>query len=120
MLKSFVATLITLVFVSFVSAQEKWSLLKCVQYAIENNISIKQQDLQSRFSELNYKQGKQSQWPSLNFSNNYSFRYGRAENPSTGILEDNNIFNISFGLSSQVSIFNWFSKKNTIEADKLT
>jgi outer membrane protein len=120
MLKSFIATITAVAFVSAASAQEKWSLLKCVQYAIENNISIKQQDLQSRFSELTYKQGKQSQWPSLNFSNNYSFRFGRAENPSTGILEDNNIFNINFGLSSQVSIFNWFSKKNTIESDRLT
>ncbi len=127
MLKSLFTTLIAIgVFTSsfsqVVPAQpgDKWSLLKCVQYAVENNISIKQQDLQSRFSELTYKQGKQSQWPSLNFSNSYSFRFGRAENPSTGILEDNNIFNINFGLQSQVGLFNWFSKRNSIEADKLT
>lgn len=127
MLKTVFATAIAMLFLSFVSVQpviaqtgEKWSLLKCVQYAIENNISVKQADLQSRFSELTYKQSKSSQLPNLNFSNNYSLRFGRAENPSTGILEDNNIFNISFGLSSQVDIFNWFSKKNTIEANKLT
>jgi len=120
MLKPVFTTCIAILFFTVLSAQEKWSLLKCVQYAIENNISIKQQDLQSRFSELTYKQGKQSQWPSLNFSNSYSFRYGRAENPSTGVLEDANIFNINFGVSSQVSIFNWFSKRNSIEADKLT
>lgn len=120
MFKSIVATLIAILFVTYASAQEKWNLVKCVQYAIENNISVRQSDLQSRFSELTYNQGKQAQWPSLNFSNNYSFRLGRAENPSTGILEDNNIFNISLGLSSQVDIFNWFSKRNTIEANKLT
>ena len=120
MLKTFFTTGIAILFVSLVSAQEKWSLVKCVQYAIDNNISVKQSDLQSRFSELTYKQGKQSRLPSLNFSNNYSFRFGRAENPSTGILEDNNIFNISFGLSSQVDLFNWFSKKNTIESNRLT
>lgn len=93
---------------------------RCVDYAISNNISVKQSDLQTRFSELTYKQGKQSQWPSLSFSNSYSFRLGRAENPSTGILEDNNIFNINFGLNSQVSIFNWFSKKNSIESNRLS
>ncbi len=119
MLKTALTTLFTVLFIIGVSAQEKWSLLKCVQYATENNISIKQQDLQARFSELTYKQGKQSQWPSLNFSNSYSFRFGRAENPSTGILEDNNIFNINFGLQSQVGLFNWFSKRNSIESDKL-
>lgn len=120
MLKTALTTLFTVLFIIGVSAQEKWSLLKCVQYATENNISIKQQDLQARFSKLTYKQGKQSQWPSLNFSNSYSFRFGRAENPSTGILEDNNIFNINFGLQSQVGLFNWFSKRNSIESDKLT
>jgi outer membrane protein len=120
MFKSIVATLMAILFVTCVSAQEKWNLVKCVQYAIENNISVKEADLQTRFSELTYKQGKQSKLPTLNFSNNYSFRYGRAENPSTGILEDNNIFNISFGLSSQVDIFNWFSKKNSIEASRLS
>ena len=127
MFKYTITALIAIGFCIHVSAQlvpaqtgEKWSLLKCVQYAVENNISVKQQDLQSRFSELTYKQGKQSQWPSLNFSNSYSFRFGRAENPSTGILEDNNIFNINFGLNSQVGIFNWFSKKNSNESNKLS
>jgi outer membrane protein len=102
-----------------VYSQDKWDLRRCVEYAVNNNISVRQSDLQARFSELTYRQGKQAQWPTLNFSNNYSFRLGRAENPSTGILEDNNIFNINFGLNSQVSIFNWFSKRNTIEANRL-
>lgn len=120
MCKRFITLLTATLVVTIVSAQEKWSLLKCVQYAVENNISIKQADLQTRFSELTYKQGRQSQLPSLNFGNNYSFRLGRAENPSTGILEDNNIFNINFSLSSQVSIFNWFSLRNSIEASRLS
>jgi outer membrane protein len=120
MLKNSIAALIVIIFSTIVSAQEKWSLLKCVQYATENNISVKQADLQTKFSELTFKQGKQSQLPSLNFSNSYGFRFGRAENPSTGVLEDNNIFTINFGLNSQVDIFNWFSKKNAIEASRLS
>jgi outer membrane protein len=127
MLKTISASLLAVVFVSFASAQvvpassgEKWSLLKCVQYAVENNISVKQADLQTRFSELTYKQGRQSQLPTVGFGSNYGFRLGRAENPSTGILEDANIFNINFSLTSQVDIFNWFSKKNMIEASKFS
>jgi outer membrane protein len=119
MLKSITTSLIAFLLVSSASAQDKWDLRRCVEYAVNNNISVRQSDLQARFSELTYRQGKQAQWPTLNFSNNYSFRLGRAENPSTGILEDNNIFNINFGLNSQVSIFNWFSKRNTIEANRL-
>lgn len=120
MFKFCTASLLGLLLAITAPAQDRWDLRKCVEYAIANNISVKQADLQSRFSELTYKQSKQSQLPSLNYSNSYSFRLGRAENPSTGILEDNNIFNINFGLNSQVSIFNWFSRKNTIAANKLT
>jgi len=111
---------IAILLAASLSAQVKWDLRRCVEYAVANNISVRQSDLQTRFSELTFKQGKQSQLPSLNFSNNYGFRLGRAENPSTGVLADNNIFNISLGLNSQISIFNWFSKKNTIESERLS
>jgi outer membrane protein len=101
-------------------AQQKWDLQKCVAYAIANNISVRQTDLQSKFSELTYQQNKSSQYPTLSFGNSNSFRLGRSENPSTGVLEDNNLFSQGFQLSTGVSIFNWFSKKNSIEADRLT
>ena len=48
------------------------------------------------------------------------YGFGRSENPVTGVLEDQNIFSNSFGFSSSVSLFNWFSKRNKIEADRLT
>ena len=100
------------------TAQKKWSLPECVAYAVENNISIKQTDLQHRLASINYKQSKLSQIPSLNFSNNDGYSFGKSENPSTGILENQNFFSVSFNLQSSVQIFNWFSKKNTILADE--
>ena len=101
-------------------AQEKWNLLKCVQYAFENNISVKQADLQTRFSDVTYRQSKSSQYPSLNFQNSTSYRFGRSENPATGVLEDNNFLSSSFSLQSGVTLFNWFSKRNTIESNRLS
>src|SRR5688572_22180928 len=100
--------------------QEKWDLRKCVEYALANNISIKQTDLQSRFSELNLQQSKAGQLPSLNFNGSIGYRFGRSENPTTGVLEDNNFLNSGMQLQSQVNLFNWFSQKNTIEANRLT
>ena len=100
-------------------AQEKWNLLKCVQYAYANNISVKQADLQTRFSDVTYRQSKTSQYPSLNFQNSTGYRFGRSENPATGVLEDNNFLSSSFSLQSGVTLFNWFSKKNTIESNRL-
>ena len=105
---------------TFSFAQEKWSLQKCVEYALKNNISVKQTDLQSQFSSLNLKQSKASQLPSFNFSGSAGNSFGLSENPTTGILENNSFFNTGAQLQAQVSLFNWFSKRNANEASRLT
>lgn len=103
-----------------VLAQDKWDLRRCVEYAINNNISVRQTDLQTRFSEITYKQSKSAQYPTLNFNGSTGLRLGRSENPTTGVLEDNNFVNAGLSLQSGVTIFNWFTQKNTIEANRLT
>jgi outer membrane protein len=120
MFKRSLYLLITLFAVRDGIAQEKWDLRKCVEYALENNISIKQTDLQAKFSELSLQQSKAGQLPTLNFNGSIGYRFGRSENPTTGVLEDNNFLNSGMQLQSQVTIFNWFSQKNTIEANRLT
>ena len=110
---------IPLLFIVFATtAQDKWSLQQCVNYAMENNISIKQSDLQSGIAALNHKQNKLSQIPSFNLSNSDGFRFGKSQNPSTGILENQNFFSVGLNLQSSAQIFNWFSKKNSILADE--
>ena len=100
--------------------QDKWDIRRCVDHALTNNISVRQTDLQSRFSELSYKQNKGGQLPSLNFGSSVGYRLGRSDNPTTGVLEDNNFLNVGMQLQSSVSLFNWFSQKNTIEASRLS
>ena len=97
----------------------KWNIVRCVDHALKNNISVRQADLQTRFSALTYQQNKASQLPTLNFNANTGYRLGRSENPTTGVLEDNNFFNLGMQLQSGVTLFNWFSRKNTIEASRL-
>lgn len=99
-------------------AQEKWTLQKCVEYALENNISIKQQEVQADISAINYKQSKLSEIPNANFTNNEGYRFGKSQNPSTGILESQNFFQVGLQLQTSVDIFNWYSKKNTILANE--
>lgn len=91
-----------------------------MEYALENNISVKQTDLLARFSELSFIQSKAARFPSLNFQGSVGYRFGRSENPTTGVLEDNNFLNAGMQLQSQVTLFNWFSQKNTIESNRLS
>ncbi len=105
-------------FATVTQAQEKWNLRRCVQYALDNNISIKQNEIQAQIAGLTYEQSKLSKLPTANFSNNEGYRFGKSQNPSTGILENQNVFQIGLNLQSSVTIFNWYSKRNTILANE--
>lgn len=99
---------------------EKWDLQKCVEYAMQNNISVRQADLQIRFAELDLHQSKQSIYPNVNFSGNAGYSAGRNQDPTTFSLITTGYVFSNYSLQTNVDLFNWFSKKNTIAANDLT
>ena len=112
-------TLIALLTVTgTVQAQEKWGLLKCIEHAMANNISVKQVDLQSKIAELTLKQSKYGQLPNLNFSGGPSYNNGRNQDPTTFTLITQSYLSANMQLQSSADIFNWFSKRNTITANE--
>jgi outer membrane protein len=112
-------TLIALLAVTAsVKAQEKWGLLRCIEYAMSNNISVKQVDLQSKIAELTLKQSKYGQYPGLNFSGNSGYNSGRTQDPTTFSLSTQSYLSANMQLQSSADIFNWFSKRNTIAANE--
>ncbi len=112
-------TLLFLLALSFsANAQEKWSLLKCVEYAMANNISIKQNELQAKNAALTLKQSKYGQLPNLNFSGGSSYNSGRNQDPVSFSLITQSYLSANMQLQSSADIFNWFSKRNTIAANE--
>ncbi|MCU0334460.1 MAG: TolC family protein [Chitinophagaceae bacterium] len=101
-------------------AQEKWDLRRCVEYAIANNISVKQNDIQARLNDLVYQQSRDARWPTLNFSTSLGEQFGRSIDPTTNQFTQNNITFSNLNIQTGVTLFNWFSQKNTIEANRLT
>jgi outer membrane protein len=99
--------------------QDKWDLRRCVDYALENNITIKQQDIQAKISELTYKQSDLSRYPSFNFSTNLSMNTGRSIDRTTNLYTTQSVINNYFSLQSNLDLFNFFSKTNTIAGNKL-
>ncbi len=100
-------------------AQEKWDLQRCVAYALANNISVKQQDIQARLAELNYTQSKLSKYPTANLNGNVAYSSGRNQNPVTFDLITTGYLSSGFSLQSGVELFNWYNKKNSIAANEL-
>jgi outer membrane protein len=96
---------------------EKWDLRRCVEYALTNNVSVRQADIQARLSAIALKQSKLQQIPSLNFSGNHGFSFGRSLDYSTNVYTDNNVMYQQLGLNAQVNLFNWNSQRNTIKSN---
>lgn len=95
-------------------AQDKWDLRRCVDFAVANNINIKQADVQAKISGLTLQQSKWQRWGSYNFQNSDGFQFGRSIDPATNGFTNDQITFSQFGVSGNITLFNWFSQKNTI------
>ncbi len=93
---------------------DKWDIRQCVDYALKNNISVRQADLQIRFAQLELQQSKMSLYPGANFSNSFGYSSGRNQDPTTfSLITTGYSFN-NMSLQASIDLFNWFTKKNTI------
>jgi len=90
-----------------------------VDYAIQNNIFVKQQELQTGFAALSEKQMKLSAYPNANFNSNSGFQSGRSVDPTTNLYTTNQLLFQQFNLSADIVIFNWGKVKNSLVAAQL-
>ena len=81
-------------------SQEKWSLVECINYAIKNNIQVKQQELNTEYSKNNLLQSKLGALPSLNGYAGEQFSFGRSVDPFTNDFTENNVTSTNISLSS--------------------
>jgi len=118
------STVIFLIFSTFgtLTAQElptTWSLEDCINYAIENNIQIKQSELSVENNEVNLLESKLSLLPSLNASTRYSYSWGRILDQSINAYVDKETQQGNLGVDASVTLFNGLQKQNSIKKDKI-
>ena len=99
-------------------AQQSWTLRQCCDYAVEHNISIKQQDNQRKQRDVQLSTAKNSRLPDLSASASESFSFGR------GLTLDNTYTNrstnsTSFSLGTTVPLFTGFQIPNQIKLNQL-
>ncbi|NOY37064.1 MAG: TolC family protein [Chlorobi bacterium] len=99
------------------SQQKAWTLEECVQYAIDHNITIRQQDINTRYNENQLRQAKINQLPNLNGNSNYSYQQGRALDQSTYSFTQQ-VNYVGLNLNSSLTLFNGLQTRNTIRQQK--
>ena len=87
------------------SAQsKKWTLEECVDYAIKNNISVKQSELDLKTSDVEKLEAIGGFLPSLNGNANYSINTGASINPVTNQFQNQTFKSFSASANSGNSV----------------
>gem|GEM_PF-3139 len=111
---------ICLLFANIVAtkAQDSWSLQRSIDYALANNIDIRQQVVQKRLAELTLHQSKMARIPTLSAGLNGSYANGRNIDPNTNTFITSAVTSYNGGLTAGANVFSFFYQQNTIAANK--
>ena len=109
------------------SAQKQWTLQDCIDYAMENNITLKKSQLKKQSATEDLKGAKAALLPTVSASTNQSLGYqpwkdtGMAyvTNGTVNTKVDKTSYNGSYSLSGQWTVWNGGRNTNTIKLDRL-
>ena len=109
------------------SAQKFWTLQECIDYAMENNITLQKSKLQKSTATETLKGSKAALLPTLSASTNQNLGYqpwkdtGMAyvSNGTVNTKVDKTSYNGSYSLSGQWTVWNGNRNLNNIKRDRL-
>lgn len=94
------------------------TLEQCIDYALKNNIQIKQSELNTELSKATLTQSKANLLPSLNAQASHSYNIGRTIDRFTNTFADAQVLSQNFGVSTDVTLFSGFQNINSIQQNK--
>tara|TARA_R110002051_G_scaffold137916_2_gene210568 strand:- start:70579 stop:71910 length:1332 start_codon:yes stop_codon:yes gene_type:complete len=101
------------------SSSKIWSLEDCISYAIENNITIKDADINTSMSEVDYNASKSAKLPNLFGSASQNFSSGTTIDPITSDYVSDQIHSTNLGFNSSVTLFQGNQLNNQVKQNKL-
>ncbi len=99
------------------SAQRQYTLLECIDIALENNRNIKQQELGRQQREIAYSQARADLLPNLNASAGQNFVFGRSIGLDN-VYQNTNSSQTSFNIGGDITLFDGLRMKHNIDARK--
>jgi len=100
------------------NAQERWTLNNCINYAIKNNLRLKDVKIHEESAGINYRQSKWNLLPGLAAGTDASMNYGRSVDLSSYEIVTNSFFYNSYYLGTSVELFRGFMLQNQIRYQK--
>ncbi len=99
--------------------QKNWTLRECVEHALENNITIKQSELNLEASEIDKLDAIGNLLPAINASAGNSWSSGLRPDPITGTNRTQTFRSSNYGINLGVTIFNGLRNLRQLQRAKL-
>lgn len=110
--------ILLLIIPATIFAQEKWGLRRCADYAMQNNISVKQADVQARYSALQLQQAKLNKIPTAAFGTGFGLQFGRSIDPTTNLFTTTQLLYQNYQLQGGATLYSFGRfKNNQLAAD---
>jgi outer membrane protein len=100
------------------SQVKEWSLEECIKYAIENNIQIKQQVIQTQVQENSLDLARGKLVPSLNSGLSHDYNFGRALDQTTYTFYNQTMQSDYLYVGGQTPVFSGMQNLNSIKKNK--
>ena len=99
-------------------AQKEWSLEDCIRYAIDHNIQIKQQTIQTKVQKNTLDQSKLGLLPTVSGQASHDYSFGRALDQTTYEFYNQTLQSNYFYLGGRTDLFTGLQNLNTINKNK--
>ena len=111
---------IFLTLLSHTSFAQQMTLLECMEYALENSLTIQQNENSLSNAQLEYKAAIAEFFPTMSASTSASLSFGRAIDPANNAYTTITTFSNSYGASVSVPIFSARRLINSLKQAKLS
>lgn len=109
-----------------ISAQEMWDLQSCIDYALEQNITIRKNRVTAESTQIDVKTAKAALFPSLSFSTSQQV-VNRPYQEKSNMVSGNEIissssktsYNGNYGLNASWTLYNGSKRLKTIKQEQL-
>jgi outer membrane protein len=91
------------------------SLKRCIEYALDQNISIQKTVLNNQSDQVNLEQSKAGRFPSLSASVNQNFSWSRGLNNNQEFVSYSGSSGTNYAVNSGVTLYNGFKTQNSIK-----
>jgi len=119
-MKKIVSILIVIITISSQAQNKQWTLIECVEYALENNISVKQSELDVQTADIDKLTAIGNFIPSLNLGAGVSENTGLSFNPVTNNAQTTTFLSANGNINVGFTLFDGLRNIRTVQRAEIS